>query len=109
MTCAIADLGLAVRYMGGEIDIPENSRGGTVVSLQSSYHLAPIISALLGPGVPRRDYGHESVQFLRELGHLCPCFVFLGGRSKNGIFVGGMGRIAIRATVFRVYPERSDN
>jgi hypothetical protein len=31
MTCAIADLGLAVRYMNGEIDIPENSRGGTVV------------------------------------------------------------------------------
>lgn len=33
MTCAIADLGLAVRCYNGNIDIPENSRGGTVVSI----------------------------------------------------------------------------
>uniref|UniRef100_A0A158Q700 receptor protein serine/threonine kinase n=1 Tax=Elaeophora elaphi TaxID=1147741 RepID=A0A158Q700_9BILA len=32
LTCVIADLGLAVRYMNGEINIPDNSKCGTVVS-----------------------------------------------------------------------------
>jgi hypothetical protein len=35
MTCAIADLGLAVRNIQGSLDIPENEeRGGTVVCLK---------------------------------------------------------------------------
>ncbi|KAH7730971.1 DAF-1 protein [Aphelenchoides avenae] len=37
MTCAIADLGLAVRCFNGNIDIPENSRGGTVRYLAPEY------------------------------------------------------------------------
>jgi serine/threonine protein kinase len=37
MTCAIADLGLAVRCVNGTIDIPENSRGGTVRYLAPEY------------------------------------------------------------------------
>lgn len=32
LICVIADLGLAVRYMNGEINIPDNSKCGTVVS-----------------------------------------------------------------------------
>lgn len=32
LTCVIADLGLAVRYMNGEINVPDNSKCGTVVS-----------------------------------------------------------------------------
>lgn len=31
LTCVLADLGLAVRSMHGEIDLPANSRGGTMV------------------------------------------------------------------------------
>nr|CDQ00093.1 BMA-DAF-1, isoform c [Brugia malayi] len=30
LTCVIADLGLAVRYMNGEINVPDNSKCGTV-------------------------------------------------------------------------------
>lgn len=32
LTCVIADLGLAVRYMSGELDLPDNNKCGTVVS-----------------------------------------------------------------------------
>lgn len=36
MTCALADLGLAVRNVHGSLDIPDNGRGGTVVSIRSN-------------------------------------------------------------------------
>lgn len=31
-TCCIADLGMAIRLVNGEIDLPTQERGGTVVS-----------------------------------------------------------------------------
>jgi serine/threonine protein kinase len=37
MTCAIADLGLAVRNINGAIDLPDNTRGGTVRYLAPEY------------------------------------------------------------------------
>lgn len=32
-TCCIADLGMAIRYINGEVDIPSQDRGGTAVSV----------------------------------------------------------------------------
>uniref|UniRef100_A0A1I7XSS7 receptor protein serine/threonine kinase n=1 Tax=Heterorhabditis bacteriophora TaxID=37862 RepID=A0A1I7XSS7_HETBA len=41
LTCVIADLGLAVRYEGGHINLPNSNKCGTVVSVQHShgYHV----------------------------------------------------------------------
>lgn len=39
MTCCIADLGMAIRYINGEIDFPQQNRGGTVRYLAPEFLL----------------------------------------------------------------------
>lgn len=45
MTCCIADLGMAIRYINGEVDIPRQDRGGTVVTSHSYYSIKFLSSA----------------------------------------------------------------
>uniref|UniRef100_A0A183E2X0 receptor protein serine/threonine kinase n=1 Tax=Gongylonema pulchrum TaxID=637853 RepID=A0A183E2X0_9BILA len=38
LTCVLADLGMAVRYINGELDLPDNNKCGTVVSFAHNKH-----------------------------------------------------------------------